>query len=327
MEKRLREALKLLALKGAIVGFGYNNVYIKSEAHRPTVVRILRDIGASDMNVVVVGEVRALSGEVPARTEKFRPLLAGVSVGQRDITAGTVTGFAERNGEAYLVSCAHVLHPWPLSPNPPTNKDVWQPGPFDANYDYSHATDYIVAEYYKHVRVRSMYDYSNCPVTKVINKAYELLRRDSRLIVLQVQNYVDLGAARLLDTVQYESTTYGAKYFGVDTVNPEKHPFFGTIFAGSQYGHGVAVKTAKYWSAYFPELRLTYPSLQFEVEVGDTVAKDGRTSGSSSAAVLDNAASLVVNYGLDTAWFEDVVLTTEDLRVSGGDSGSPVFAI
>jgi hypothetical protein len=55
------------------------------------------------------------------------------------------------------------------------------------------------------------------------------------------------------------------------------------------------------------------------------VIKDGRTSGLTIAGILDPAAAVAVGYGLDIAWFEDVILTTTDAKASGGDSGSPTW--
>jgi V8-like Glu-specific endopeptidase len=34
---------------------------------------------------------------------------------------------------------------------------------------------------------------------------------------------------------------------------------------------------------------------------------------------------VAVGYYYDIAWFEDVIITSADLRTSGGDSGSPVW--
>jgi hypothetical protein len=327
--RRVEEALKLLALKGVIVGFGRRGIYVKSEEHRKLALAALRSLGLADAfkeeDIIVIGEVKALSAQPSPRTQKFRPLVMGVSLGQRDITAGTLGGFAEKDGEAYIVSCAHVLHPWPLSPKPPHNKAVWQPGPYDTGYDYSHEDQYAVADYAGHVRLRSMYDYSECPATRLVNAAYRLLGRRSRAILLQVPNYVDLGVARLREGVGYEDNTYAYKYEGRQDFDVRKLAYVGNLFAGSTYGHAVISKNAKYWRQYFPQLSPAFPHLAEDAEIGAQLCKDGRTSGATCGAVIDNAFSVVVSYGLDVCWFEDTILTSQDMKASGGDSGSPAF--
>jgi hypothetical protein len=104
-------------------------------------------------------------------------------------------------------------------------------------------------------------------------------------------------------------------------------PFVGLVFAGTQMGHGAICKLAKYWDKYFAGYKVLFPKHEgpTDVEMGDVVAKDGRTSGFTAAAVIDPAASVTVGYYYDIAWFEDVILTSADLKVAGGDSGSPTW--
>jgi len=329
MEKTVEQILRLLVMKGVLVGYSENKLYVKTEQAKNQLSMMLKEFGISDVyspkDVVVIGEVKVLSGQTLDRTQKFRPIMMGISLGQRDITAGTLGGFAEKNGEYYIVSNAHVLHSYPLSPNPPTNKEIWQPGPVDTGYDFAHEDEYVVGYYERHVRVRSMYDYSDCPVTKTINKMYELFGRNSRAIVLQVANYVDLAIARVKEGIDIQNNTFGYIYGGIDDVNVNKMAYIGNLFAGSQYGHAVIVKSAKYWDKYFAGYKLMFPNIRTDVEIGEKICKDGRTSGATCGTVLDNRMSVVVNYGLDLAWFEDVILTDENVHAQGGDSGSATF--
>jgi len=329
MEKTVEQVLRLLVMKGVLVGYSENRLYVKTEQAKNQILMMLKEFGIADaykpQDVMVIGEISVLSGQMKDRTQKFRPLIMGISLGQRDITAGTLGGFAEKNGEYYIVSNAHVLHPYPLSPNPPTNKEIWQPGPFDTDYDFAHEDEYVVGYYEKHVRVRSMYDYSNCPVTKAINKLYEWFGRSSRAIVIQVPNYVDLAVARIREGVGIQNNTFGYIYGGIEDVNINKMAYIGNLFAGSQYGHAVIVKSAKYWDKYFAGYKLLFPNIRKDVDIGEKICKDGRTSGATCGTVLDNKMSAVVNYGLDLAWFEDVILTDESVHARGGDSGSATF--
>ncbi len=77
-------------------------------------------------DVVEVGEIRALQ----LRTEKWRPAPGGVSVGHRDITAGTIglPRVYKNNSEVFLLSNNHVL----ANTNDGKIGDaVLQPGPYD----------------------------------------------------------------------------------------------------------------------------------------------------------------------------------------------------
>jgi hypothetical protein len=317
-------------MKGIIVGFSENKVYVKTEQAKNQLSMMLKEFGIADVyrpqDVVVIGEIKILSGQTQGqtidRTQKFRPIMMGISVGQRDITAGTLGGFAEKDGEHYIVSNAHVLHSYPVSNNPPQNKEIWQPGPIDTGYDYEHENDYVVGYYEKHVRVRSMYDYSDCPITRTINKLYEWFGRNSRAIVLQVANNVDLAIARVKEGIEIQNNTFGYIYGGIEDVNINKMAYIGNLFAGSENGHAVIVKSVKYWNEYFSGYSLMFPNVRTEVDIGEKICKDGRTSGATCGTVLDNKMSIVVNYGLDLAWFEDVILTDENMHAQGGDSGS-----
>jgi len=318
------EVARLLAAKGVIHGYSLSTkrVYVDEENKVKFVKQALEETGY-DFEVVVLPRFFQLKTQ-SARTSVIRPLMAGISVGHRDISAGTLGGLVEKGDELFLLSNAHIVHPWPLSPNPPHNKAVWQPGPYDAAYDFANERQYAVADYSYHVRIHSMYDYSPCPITKAINWFYKTLGRNS-FVVTQVQNYVDAGLAKLRGGVGFELTTFAVENGAAPGELLEKE-MAGLVFAGTQQGHGAICKVAKYWSKYFAGYRLLFPRpLEGDVSMKNVVCKDGRTSGFTCAKVIDPAASITVSYYLDIAWFEDVIITTADLRASGGDSGSPVW--
>jgi hypothetical protein len=329
VDRATREFLKELALKGVIVGFSEKRIYVESEDKVNPVLMAIRSFGLGDVyketNIVVIGKVRALGTETKSRTRKWRPLMMGISIGHREMTAGTIGGFADRGGDKYIVSCAHVLHSWPFMAQKPYNTRVWQPGPYDTGWDYEHEMDYYVADYAQHVRIRSMYDYSECPVSKAIDAMYRALGRQSRVRTLQVPNYVDLAVARVLEGVGIINNTYAYVVEKNADFDAEKSVFVGNLFAGSSMGHAVICKTAKYWKSLFPGYDLMLERTQAEVQPGDKLKKDGRTSGATVGTVWDECTSLAVYYWLDVAWFEDVILTSNDIKAQGGDSGSPVF--
>jgi len=140
-----------------------------------------------------------------------------------------------------------------------------------------------------------------------------------------VPNYVDLAVARIIEGVGIINNTYAYVVEKNADFDASKLTFVGNLFAGTSVGHAVICKTAKYWRQYFPGYDLMFEGTQSEVEPGDKLKKDGRTSGATMGTVWDESASLAVGYWLDVAWFEDVILTYEDIGAKGGDSGSPVF--
>ncbi|MEM3942772.1 MAG: hypothetical protein QXJ59_01695 [Thermofilaceae archaeon] len=326
-----REALfKLLVARGLIIGYSkvLKQVYVDSDKKVVHVTKVLDEAGYGDYKVVVTGPFEALTArETPPRTGKVRPLIAGVSLGHRDITAGTLSGLAEKDGTYYIFSNAHILHPYPLSPHPPYNKGIWQPGPYDTNYDYANEQQYVVADYTTHVRIHSIYEYSTCPITRTLNTLYRLLGRSS-IIITQTPNYIDAGLAALRKGVSFDMTTYAVEY-GQAPPDLLKKPFIGLVFAGTSQGHAAICKLPKYWNTYFRDYRILFPSNPYsgEVSVNQVVAKDGRSSGYTWGKVIDPAASVMVGYGFDIAWFEDIIITGPEIGVKGGDSGSPTWLL
>ena len=75
-------------------------------------------------DVIETGRIHALQ----SRTERFRPAPGGVSIGHRDITAGTLGCIVRRNGERLILSNNHVL----ANSNAAEAGDpILQPGPAD----------------------------------------------------------------------------------------------------------------------------------------------------------------------------------------------------
>lgn len=76
-------------------------------------------------DVIEVGTIRALA-TLP--TEKWRPAPGGVSIGHRDITAGTLGCVVRKDGRAYILSNNHVLA---NSNAGQVGDPILQPGPYD----------------------------------------------------------------------------------------------------------------------------------------------------------------------------------------------------
>lgn len=75
-------------------------------------------------DVVQTGVIRARQ----APTERFRPAPGGVSIGHRDITAGTLGCLVKRNAQTFILSNNHVLA---NSNNSQIGDAILQPGPHD----------------------------------------------------------------------------------------------------------------------------------------------------------------------------------------------------
>ncbi len=75
-------------------------------------------------DVIATGRIRAL----PSRTDRHRPAPGGVSIGHREITAGTLGCLVKRRGEIMILSNNHVMA---NSNDAETGDAILQPGPAD----------------------------------------------------------------------------------------------------------------------------------------------------------------------------------------------------
>lgn len=75
-------------------------------------------------DVIETGPIRAF----PARTDRWRPAPGGVSIGHRDITAGTLGCLVKKDNQIYILSNNHVLA---NSNNASIGDPILQPGPYD----------------------------------------------------------------------------------------------------------------------------------------------------------------------------------------------------
>jgi hypothetical protein len=85
---------------------------------------IPREVGGIPTDVVETGVIHALQ----ARTDRWRPAPGGVSIGHRDITAGTLGCLVKDDDGTYILSNNHVL----ANANEASPGDaILQPGPID----------------------------------------------------------------------------------------------------------------------------------------------------------------------------------------------------
>ena len=143
-------------------------------------------------DVVPTGAFRALQ----APTGRFRPAPGGVSIGHRDITAGTLGCLVRRDGEVYILSNNHVL----ANGNAGAIGDaILQPAPYDGGKE----PDDVIAALADFVPIAMMEEASGCAfargVARVLSDVAEVLGSDARLRAVSTavsENLVDCALAR-----------------------------------------------------------------------------------------------------------------------------------
>lgn len=146
-------------------------------------------------DVIETGAFHALQ----SRTERHRPAPAGVSIGHRDVTAGTLGCLAYRDGETFIVSNNHVL----ANSNAGMQGDpVIQPGQADGG---TVAKDQI-AELAEFIPVNFALEPGQCPIANAVAKGASRLAKflgsSHRFGSIRENgggNLVDVALARPLD--------------------------------------------------------------------------------------------------------------------------------
>jgi len=85
-----------------------------------------KEVDGVKTDVFEIGEVKALDVTDPKL--RYRPALGGVSIGHKNITAGTLGCVVKKDGEKYILSNNHVLA---NSNNASIGDAILQPGPYD----------------------------------------------------------------------------------------------------------------------------------------------------------------------------------------------------
>jgi hypothetical protein len=236
---------------------------------------------------------------------RVRPLVAGVSIGNWAITAGTLGWFfKDGRGREMLGSNAHVFAEDPLKPSS-TEKRIVQPG----RYDQGNVPEDIVGTYYWHKPLSGSECALSNAITGLLNGASALLGRKTRFeLTLAEMAKIDFAVAE--PTTDYELKLYTADEF---------KGFIGLGFAGSKQASFFCKAQHIRDVGWTPISKTIMP-----VTVGETIHKIGRTTEYTSGQVVDDSAYGRVNYGgLNYVEFDDVILTTAMLE--GGDSGDSAW--
>jgi hypothetical protein len=266
---------------------------------------IPKEVDGVPTDIVEIGEIKALNLHPLAHVTRVRPLVAGVSIGNWAITAGTLGWFfKDGKGREMLGSNAHVFADDPLKPFS-SEKRIVQPG----RYDQGSIPDDIVGMYYWHQPLSGSECALSNAITDLLNGASALLGRKTRFILTLVEK------AKIDFAVAEPTTDYELKLFTAD----ECEGFIGLGFAGSNQASFFCKAQHIRDVGWTPINKTIMP-----VTLGETIHKIGRTTEYTSGQVVDDSAYGRVNYGGSIyVEFDDVILTTPMLE--GGDSGDSAW--
>lgn len=148
-------------------------------------------------DVVQTGRLRALQ----SRTERQRPAPGGVSIGHRDITAGTLGCLVRRGGDTFILSNNHVL----ANSNEAQRGDpIMQPGPIDGGQlPNDHIAD---LEDFVPITFSQPEPPSQCPTARAVIAFLNAIclgigsKTRYQIVTLQAEdNFVDAAIARPLN--------------------------------------------------------------------------------------------------------------------------------
>jgi len=256
-------------------------------------------------DVEEIGEMYAVPpGPLPALeyVERVRPLVAGFSIGNWAITAGTHGWYFENGEEVALGSNAHVFADDPTNPKSEETRIV-QPG----RHDGGNIPKDIASEYLWHQQLYG--GPSMCPVAGATARLLNIIgwssgARTRFRTFTEGVNRIDFAVSR--PTVDYDVKLHMAE---------ENTGFVGLGFAGSDLASFVCK------ARYIEETGWRPVDRRSETAVmGDWLHGVGRSSEYTKALVRDDSVVGKVQYGAGVEIeFDDIILTWKML--SPGDSG------
>jgi hypothetical protein len=129
----------LLAQKGITGiarGVGSEKVIVYVEKHTPETAAVIpRELDGIPVEVKTTGEKLRI---LQARTDRWRPIIGGISLGHPEVTAGTYSGVVldTRTNQPAILSCNHVIAlNWAELRLGQAGDNTLQPGPFDGGKD------------------------------------------------------------------------------------------------------------------------------------------------------------------------------------------------
>ena len=101
-------------------------------------LRVRKTVGGWPVRFRKIGEIKAFN----SRLDKHRPVMGGISIGHKDVTAGTTGGFVKWSNAVYMMLNNHV--------GANTNRGslgdaIYQPGPHDGGVTPDNLTELLAA--------------------------------------------------------------------------------------------------------------------------------------------------------------------------------------
>jgi len=167
------------------------NLLLKGQHPVPSIVNGVKT------DVQEVHQIKLLDVD---RTGKFRPAMPGISIGHKNITAGTFGLVVHKKGEWFILSCNHVLA---NCNNAQIGDDIMQPGPYDIKPEMGDCKMATLSEFVWMNKIGL--DPSSCPFARatvaVLNSIAAIFHRQTRLRAVIFQddiefNTVDCALAR-----------------------------------------------------------------------------------------------------------------------------------
>lgn len=290
---------------------------VRKKAYQTDII----EIGELCANPPIPNDVR--TSEVD-KTQNFRPVELGVSIGNQAITAGSLGMLYEGvNGMMYCGGTnAHVGTPDAGM----TVDEVVKSGKINilqrGVYHGGRIPQEVVGTYLWHKQVfGDKQEQSTCPIANFaalsLNALAWLFRRGSRLIA------VGEIPTNTIDFMLYKPVTEHRLKIADNSINPH-NTFIGHLFAsGSTFG--VICKISNIIK------ECPYPIKPLNGKWGDVAIGD-KVKGCSfwcnfETEVIDTDAVVNVNYGDFTALMEDQILVRNDGTIKGGWSGSGWFKV
>lgn len=170
---------KELLKKENVIGFGLGKKVVKGKKTNKNCITILvlkkqplNLLASSDVvpekinkiqtDIVEVGIIRALSDRKTSiqsshHTTRYRPAIGGISIGHKDITAGTLGCIVYKDNYPYILSNNHVL----ANSNSAQNGDpILQPGPYDGGTTEKDE----IAKLDSFVEIKFEFETPKCPI-------------------------------------------------------------------------------------------------------------------------------------------------------------------
>ena len=157
--------------------------------------RVPQTVNGIPTDVIQTGKFRAFT----VRTDRMRPAPGGVSIGHREITAGTLGCLVKKNGIIHILSNNHVLA---NSNNASPGDAILQPGPHDGGkYPDDHIANLTSFAPISFTELPSQCNIAN-GLANLLNNVASGIGSTARLKVISIQaqdNLVDAAIARPLN--------------------------------------------------------------------------------------------------------------------------------